>query len=667
MARPLRLDDLYSFEIPESPALAPDTLRIAYVLATVDRAADRTVRRLWLAFTDGRPARPLTDGPDDTAPAWSPDGNHVAFLRHDGRGSQLWLLAVESGRLTALTTMPDGVGRPVWSPDGGRIAVTAGVAYDGDGTPGDPHRPVVTDRLGYQGDGSPWRRNIRQHVHLLTPFDPGSPPGVPRARIRQLTSGDWDAGSPSWSPDGTRLAFTADLDPDADITRTRAVYVVDASREDEGVNGPRSGAAPRPVGPTDGHLGSVQWLDDRTLLASGRVDTRTGHDNLWRLDVATGRAANLTGALDRSIMRGTAVGYPGAPPQLVDQGRTILFCARDRGCTHLFSVPVHGGTPQLVLGGAGRVVAGASAVGARLALVLATPRSFGEVVVTDTAGQHEQVCTTHGTTMADIHLHERAEWEFTISDGTVVHGWLLRDPAATGAQPLLLDIHGGPHNAWNGSADPVHLYHQVLADLGWTVLTLNPRASDGYGEAFYTATFGAWGRADIHDFLEPIDQLVAEGIADPGRLAVTGYSYGGFMTCYLTAHDDRFAAAVTGGPVVDLVSDAGTCDEGPYLSQAEIGGAWWSDPETFRELSPLSRVERVRTPTLILQGNDDARCPKGQAQQWFTALRERRVPARLVLYPGASHGFVYSGRGSHRTDFNQRVVDWVQHHTGRGG
>jgi len=665
MGRPLRLDDLYSFEIPESPALAPDTRRIAYVVATVDRASDREVRRLWMAFTDGEPAHRLTDGPDDTAPVWSPDGNHLAFVRDDGHGAQLWVLAVESGKLTALTTIPAGVGRPAWSPDGTRLAFTAGATWGGDDAPADPHLPMATDGLAYQSDGSPWRRNVRRHVHVLTLFGPGAFGGA-RYPIRQLTFGDWDASAPSWSPDGTRLAFTADLDPDADLTRTRAVYIVDAD-PDETPSGPTDAAALRPIGPADGHLGSVQWLDARTLLAGGRTDTRTGHDSLWRLDVDTGRASNLTAALDRSIMRGTAVGYPGAPPQVVDRGGTVLFCARDRGYTHLFSVPVDGGTPQLVMGGPGRVVSGASAVGTRMALVVVTPRSFGEIVVADIAGRHEVTCTSHGAAIADVHLHERVEHEFTISDGTVVHGWLLRDPAANGAQPMLLDIHGGPHNAWNGSADPVHLYHQVLADLGWTILTLNPRASDGYGEAFYTATFGAWGRADIRDFLEPIDELIAGGVADPTRLAVTGYSYGGFMTCYLTAHDDRFAAAVTGGPVVDLISDAGTCDEGPYLSQAEIGASWWSNPDLFRELSPLSRVAQVRTPTLILQGDDDARCPKGQAQQWFTALRERRVPTRLVLYPDASHGFVFSGRGSHRTDFNQRVIDWVQRYTGTAG
>ncbi len=659
MGRPLELNDLYSIEVPESPALAPDTGRVAYVVASVDRDTDRTQRQLWMAYAGGREAHRLTEGPADTAPTWSPDGTHLAFVRRDDAGTGLWLLAVESGHLTELTKLPHGVSRPAWSPDGQRIAFVAGARDSGHGADeaaDDPHRPMATDRLGYQSDGESWRRDIRAHLHVLSPFqEHRSADGSDGSdgSVLQITRGDWDASAPAWSPDGAWLAFTADMDPDSDLTRTRAVYLIRADGE----------AAPRLVGPADGHLGSVQWLDENTLLAGGRTDTRTGHDYLYRLDIRTGMTENLTTGLDRSIMRGTAVGYPGAPPQLVDDQRTLLFCARDRGCTHLFAMPVAGGTPRRIVGGAGRVIAGASAVGGRVALVLTTPRSFGEVVLADSDGGNEYACTSHGRRIADIALRERVEREFVISDGTRVHGWVLRDPAATGAQPLLLDIHGGPHNAWNGSADPVHLYHQILAARGWTILILNPRASDGYGEAFYTATVGAWGCADAQDFLEPIDQLVTEGVADPARLAVTGYSYGGFMTCYLTAHDDRFAAAVTGGPVVDLVSDAGTCDEGPFLSQAEVGGAWWSDPKPFRALSPLSTVAAVRTPTLILQGNDDARCPRGQAQQWFTALRERRVPTRLVLYPGASHGFVFGGRASHRIDFNQRVIDWVTQYT----
>jgi CubicO group peptidase (beta-lactamase class C family) len=198
------------------------------------------------------------------------------------------------------------------------------------------------------------------------------------------------------------------------------------------------------------------------------------------------------------------------------------------------------------------------------------------------------------------------------------------------------------------------------------VLLLNPRGSDGYGSAFYNAALRAWGEADARDLLEPLDQLVAEGVADPGRLAVTGYSYGGYMTCYLTSRDDRFAAAVAGGVVSDLVSMSGTSDTAHVLSEHELGGPWWDSRDHYEAMTPLARIESVKTPTLIYHGAADVRCPVGQAQQWHTALRERGVPTRLVLYPDAAHLFVLDGRPSHRADFNRRVIDWVEQYAGDG-
>ena len=223
----------------------------------------------------------------------------------------------------------------------------------------------------------------------------------------------------------------------------------------------------------------------------------------------------------------------------------------------------------------------------------------------------------------------RESREFTISDGTRCRAGSSATPSVTGPTPLLLDVHGGPHNAWNGAADEMHLYHQELAARGWTVLIVNPRGSDGYGEEFYNAVFGAWGMADAKDFLEPIDQLVAEGLVDPERLAVTGYSYGGFMTCYLTGHDDRFAAAVAGGVVTDLISMGGTSDDAHCMNALELGAMPWERPRAPRRDVAATRTStRSRTPTLVLHGADDVRCPVGQAEQWHSALRERGVPTR---------------------------------------
>jgi dipeptidyl aminopeptidase/acylaminoacyl peptidase len=207
-----------------------------------------------------------------------------------------------------------------------------------------------------------------------------------------------------------------------------------------------------------------------------------------------------------------------------------------------------------VVDGVGRVVSGLSVSGSRAAVALVTPTSYGEIALIELETGAETVLTEHGAALAGPAHHPREERWFTISDGTEVQAWLIRDPARAGPLPTLLDVHGGPHNAWNAAADEIHFYHQELVSRGWAVLLINSRGSDGYGEAFFDGVREAWGLADVADFLEPLDRLVAEGLADPERLAVAGYSYGGFMACWLTAHDDRFAAAVAGGTVSDLAS-----------------------------------------------------------------------------------------------------------------
>jgi dipeptidyl aminopeptidase/acylaminoacyl peptidase/CubicO group peptidase (beta-lactamase class C family) len=637
VSRRMRIDDLTALAVPEQPALSPDGSRVAYVLRTLDSDGDRTLRRIWLVNTAGGEPRQLTRGTEDRSPAWSPDGSRLAFLRADGAAAQLWLLPVEGGEAERLTDLPLGAGDPVWSPDGSRIAFAAPV--------GDPDEkaPMVADRLDYQADGAGLLRGVRQQIHLLD---------VAERSTRQVTDGDAHAGSPAWSPDGATLAYTAAAGEDTDLTFRTPVHLVDAAD-------PK--ATPRVAGLAGGIAVTVGWAaDGGSLLVVGWPGDPVGHLRLLRLPISGGEAVDVAGALDRNVMPGTT-GYPGALPQLADGGSAVLFCVRDRGCTHLYRVPVDGGAARPVLAGAGQVVSGMSVAGATAAVVLGTPTSYGEVVIVDVSTGARTVLTQHGL---DADLYPREEREFTIGDGTVVHGWLIRDPDRPGPYPLLLDVHGGPHNAWNAAADEVHLYHQELVARGWAVLLLNPRGSDGYGEAFFTAATGAWGEADAGDFLQPLDQLVSEGLADPRRLAVTGYSYGGFMTCYLTGRDGRFAAAVAGGVVSDLTSMGGTCDDAHVINAYELGIAPWQDRRRYAEMSPLSNVEHVRTPTLILHGEADRRCDAGQAQQWFTALRERKVPTRLVLYPGASHAFILTGTPSQRLDYNRRTVEWLERYAG---
>jgi dipeptidyl aminopeptidase/acylaminoacyl peptidase/CubicO group peptidase (beta-lactamase class C family) len=616
VTRRQRIDDLTTLAVGGQPAISPDGSDVVYVLTTVDAATDKNVTSLWRVGADAgpdglrRPARQLTRGQADSSPAWSPDGTAIAFAAPvDLRAASGEDDAARARRATA---------------------------------------PIVTTRLDYKADGSGLLRTIRKHLHVL---DTGS------GRVRQVTEGDWHASDPVWSPDSARLAFGAAMAPDRDLRYRAPVHTVDVSG---------GFAKPELVALGDGLGVPAAWTPDGSaLIVVGMLSVPFGHLRLLRVPLtAPAGVTDLGAALDRNVMPG-GPGHPGGMPQLADGGNTVVFCVRDRGCSHLYAVPADGsGEPRAVVAGPGRVVAGlsvsASTVSAGQAVVaLATPGSYGEIVVVDLATGAEAVVTAHGTGQEDIELYLRQEREFTISDGTVVPGWLIRDPGASGPQPLLLDVHGGPHNAWNGAADPAHLYHQVLAERGWTVLILNPRASDGYGEAFYTATKGAWGTADMRDFLEPLDALVAEGIVDPARLAVTGYSYGGYMTCYLTSRDRRFTAAVAGGCVSDLASMSGTSDAAHELSDWE----WGSFSPTGRDFSasnPISLVTDVATPTLLLHGEADLRCPVGQAEQWHVALRELGVDTQLVRYPGASHLFILDGTPSHRIDYNRRVVDWVE-------
>jgi Dipeptidyl aminopeptidases/acylaminoacyl-peptidases len=382
----------------------------------------------------------------------------------------------------------------------------------------------------------------------------------------------------------------------------------------------------------------VWWLGGRLVVSALDAARPMGHTRLYELGPGGPR---LLCEIDRNVMTG-APGYPGAPPRL--HGDEIVFCARDGGFTHLYRLD---GTKLI---GGEQVVAGVSAAAGRIAYVAATPYSAGDVMLLDGDGA---VTTLAAYEPEGVRLFPAKARTFTVADGTTVEGFVLRDETRTGPGPLLLDVHGGPHNAWAPVFDGVHLYHQVLAARGWTVLMVNPRGSDGYGEAFYTAVHRAWGVADTGDLLGPIDTLIEEGVADPDRLAVTGYSYGGYMSCWLTTRTDRFKAAIPGGCVSDLTSSSGTSDLGHLLAVHEIG-------ERPAGLSPLTYADRVRTPTLLLHGEADDRCPVGQAEQWFAALRARRVPVRMVRYPGASHLFIINGRPSHRTDYNERIVTWLE-------
>jgi dipeptidyl aminopeptidase/acylaminoacyl peptidase/CubicO group peptidase (beta-lactamase class C family) len=642
-SRPLHHDDVWVIPLPSDPQLSPNGTKVAYVTTIPDQDADDYRSTIWLVDASGGSPRRLTAGPRDAAPRWSPDGRTLAFVgcRGDSDAAQLHLLALAGGEPVALTDRAAGVGEPVWSPDGGRIAFAGPVDLGG----GDEHTPKVVSRLDAKADGSGVRPDARSHLFVVeVPEDPTS-----ACRARQLTFGDSSASSPVWSPDGRRLAYSTARGPDRDLDVEAVVHIVDVH-----------GGTPEPVSPPGGVYQVTDWSPDGArLLLVGQPRLSAGGQQLYALDVGGGELVELAPGLDRNVVPG-GTGYPGARPRYRDEGDEVLFCVQEGGYVHVLAVPSTGGTPVPIVDGE-RVVAGMSAAAGNVAFVAATTSSPGEVCIL--ASTERTLTDLFRSALPDVEPHRPQRQAFTAPDGTPLEGWILRRDDVDVPGPLLLDIHGGPHNAWRPVLDTAHLYHQTLVSEGWSILYLNPRSSDGYGDDFRTASHGAWGTADECDFLAALDDVVASGIADPARLAVTGYSYGGYMSCWLTARSDRFAAAVPGGCVSDLLSMSGTSDAGPHLAEIELGGSVIDGREPLLASSPLTYVSGVATPTLLLHGEADDRCPIEQAEQWFAALRQRRVPVELVRYPGQSHLFILNGRPSHRVDYARRLTAWVTEHT----
>ncbi len=634
--RPIRLTDLARFRNVSDPELSPDGAWVAYTVSTVDTAKNRSSSDIWMTSWDGAQTLRLTFSPDnESSPRWSPDGRWLAFLsgRQEGHGSQVWLLDRRGGEAQRITMVKDGVSGVEWSPDSKRLAMVGSINADSLAAKRDSTRkyPIVINRYQFKEDVEGYLQTT--HSHLLL-FD------IASKKLDTLTTGAVDDESPRWSPDGGALSFIRSVPAEPGVGEESDLWVIDA----------RAGSQPRQLTTTRGpDRGPPAWSPDGQWIAFLRTDEPKWYayqQNKLALVRSDGSEMRVvTGGLDRAVNR----------PVFLAGGQTLLAMMDDDRESVLIRVHLPDGKVDRLVDGRHLVHSFSTTPGGagKTALLLSTSDRPSEIWAAD-GDRLRQLSHQNDSLMAELVVAPIEGLTSHSGDGTEVHSIVVRPAGSTPGKPLptIFYIHGGP----NSQNDYGYTFeHQFFAANGYAVISVNYRGSDGRGLAYQRAIFADWGHKEVMDILGAVDEAVKQGIADPDRLAIGGWSYGGILTDYTIATTTRFKAAVSGAGSALQLSLFGV-DE--YAEQYELElGPPWSNRDLWLKLSyAYFDAPKIKTPTLFLGGQADFNVPIVGGEQMYQALRLLGVPTELVVYPNQFHGLTVP---SFRADYRQRFLDWV--------
>jgi len=618
------------------PEFSPDGEQVAYSVTTDNVEADKRTSDLWRVRFDGRDRVQLTHTPEHSEwqPRWAPDGTALAFLADRGgeeATTQVWLMPAHGGDARKLTDFPAGVEDYAWSPDGKRLAI---IARDPERPAGAPKPknppPIVTDRYWFKEDGTGYLDGRRQHLHV---FD------IATGKSELLTPGRHDEYLPAWSPDGKQVAYVTKRGADPDRHLNWDIYLIE----------PRAGATERRLtsfagADLDPELDSrPAWSPDGTRIAylQGGEDKFLYYSpyQLAVIDVASG-ATTLPAPIDRTFTK----------PRWANDGRSVYALIEQSRVTHLSRVTLANGRITPLTSGA-RFDADFAVSGDRLVVLGGGDDRPAELAAIDR--RELRPLSAHNEWLATKRLAPVEDIRFRSNDGTEIDGFLVKpvDYVAGRRYPTILRIHGGPVYQFSHEFMPDW---QAYAAAGYVVVATNPRGSSGRGFDFARAIYADWGNKDVQDVLAGVDHVVALGVADPARLGVGGRSYGGILTNYVIASDQRFKAAVSGAGASNFIALYG---HDMYTREYDLElGFPWANRETWDRLSyPFLHADRIATPTLFYCAQQDFNVPCAGSEQMYQALRTRDVPTQLVIYPGENHALTVP---SYLRDRLERLIGW---------
>ena len=640
--RPVMIDDFARLKSVGDPQLSPDGRWVAYTVSTIDLEKDKRDTDLWMVGWDGGDEIRLTSSPEgESRPRWSPDNRFLAFLASRGdedqkkKGSQVWLLDRRGGEALRLTDIKGGVSDYAWSPDGKRLALVVNDPNPDD----DPEKkegwkrktkpPVLIDRYHFKEDREGYL--VNRHEHLWV-YD------LETRKGEAITSGAYDERSPVWSPDGRSIAFVSNRAPDPDRSGDSNVYVIEA----------RPGAEPRPVttfpGP-DG--GRPAWSPDGQWIACLQGDEpRFYAYNLNKLAVvpaAGGAARVLTPALDRAV---------DDPIWWSADGQSLVFAVEDDRASYVARISASGGAVEKLTGG--RRVVSSLSLGSdgKTALLTATAAELPEVHALEN-GAFRRLSHQNDAWLSEVQLGTTEDFTSKSKDGTVVNSLLTKPAGFKPGQkyPLLLLIHGGP----NGQDEHSFSFdHELFAAQGYVVLAVNYRGSSGRGSAFQKAIYGDWCHKEVIDLIGAVDEAIRVGVADPERLGLGGWSYGGILTDATIAVDQRFKAGVSGAGSSLQLTMYGT-DQYILQYEQELGPPWKGLEPWLKVSAAFLHADRIKTPTLFMCGEKDFNVPIAGSEQMYQALKSRGIDTQLVVYPGQFHGITTP---SYVRDRYERRLAW---------